>query len=187
MNEIDFTCSAHVLCQSFATTGPYCFNHYQLINRHGTIMKTCRSKHCQSEFPYVSKELNGNGYFCPECLLVVRAAKRKSVTIYCHTITVFDWLELFNSQNGKCKLCNTFDDLMIDHDHRCCPSVPGNSKGGKATRSCGKCIRGLLCRECNTLVGCYEKRRGGLPTWEYIENYLVTPFFQTKELVVIEP
>ena len=37
----------------------------------------------------------------------------------------------------------------VDHDHACCP------EGG---RSCGKCIRGLLCMECNKYLGFYENK-----------------------------
>lgn len=38
--------------------------------------------------------------------------------------------------------------LAVDHDHRCCP--------GK--KSCGRCIRKLLCLSCNIAVGIIEKR-----------------------------
>jgi hypothetical protein len=33
----------------------------------------------------------------------------------------------------------------VDHDHACCPG----------TRSCGKCIRGMLCNRCNTGLGMF--------------------------------
>jgi hypothetical protein len=39
--------------------------------------------------------------------------------------------------------CHRSDDYAVDHDHRCCP---GNY-------SCGNCIRGVLCRGCNTALG----------------------------------
>ena len=42
-----------------------------------------------------------------------------------------------------CDVCSSEDDLCIDHDHACCP--------GKNT--CGKCIRGVLCRTCNSALG----------------------------------
>lgn len=34
--------------------------------------------------------------------------------------------------------------LVVDHDHGCCPVD---------TRSCGRCVRGLICRDCNTVAG----------------------------------
>ena len=40
--------------------------------------------------------------------------------------------------------------LEIDHDHRCCPVK---------LRSCGKCVRGALCRNHNRWLGVVEKHR----------------------------
>ena len=52
---------------------------------------------------------------------------------------------LSDAQGGVCGICRTADtDLMIDHDHACC-------SGRKPP--CEKCIRGLLCRHCNTALG----------------------------------
>lgn len=55
---------------------------------------------------------------------------------------------LLASQSGCCAACGSSDpgtsygQFGIDHDHSCCP--------GK--RSCGKCVRGLLCNGCNTAL-----------------------------------
>lgn len=44
----------------------------------------------------------------------------------------------------RCAICDAADrELVIDHDHDCCP------RG----RACGKCFRGMLCRPCNVALG----------------------------------
>ncbi len=61
--------------------------------------------------------------------------------------------ELLRRQDGRCAVCRMpetvtdprIDDvrnLAVDHDHACC-----------AGKSCGACIRGLLCARCNTALG----------------------------------
>jgi hypothetical protein len=46
-----------------------------------------------------------------------------------------------------CDICGTKHNLHIDHDHLCCTTQ---------SRSCGKCVRGILCGRHNTLVGTLE-------------------------------
>lgn len=66
-----------------------------------------------------------------------------------YRMTQADWDKLFESQKGRCYLC---DDVLecdvrravhVDHDHSCC----GN------TRTCGTCVRGLACGDCNEGIG----------------------------------
>lgn len=62
-------------------------------------------------------------------------------------ITLEQYEEMFALQNGKCGICKEEQQdgirLCVDHDHSCCPG----------RKSCGKCIRGLLCTRCNTTLG----------------------------------
>lgn len=44
--------------------------------------------------------------------------------------------------------------IFADHDHNCCP--PPVKPNGQ-TKTCGKCIRGLLCFRCNTALRHVEK------------------------------
>ena len=52
------------------------------------------------------------------------------------------------AKNG-CEVCGSFDNLHVDHDHSCCPPIKNSSD----VRTCGNCIRGILCRHCNTAEG----------------------------------
>lgn len=49
--------------------------------------------------------------------------------------------------NTGCEVCGTLENLVIDHDHACCP---------KKSTSCGKCIRGVLCNRHNLAEGCLK-------------------------------
>jgi len=56
---------------------------------------------------------------------------------------------LLETQDGRCAICKTDDpggrhgEWHVDHDHDCCPG----------SRTCGACVRGLLCQNCNVFIG----------------------------------
>ncbi|MYY03042.1 MULTISPECIES: endonuclease VII domain-containing protein [unclassified Streptomyces] len=70
------------------------------------------------------------------------------------------------ASGGRCTLCGrentTGRQLAVDHDHGCC----------SGTRSCGKCVRGLLCGSCNTGLGMFKDSPDLLRTAiAYLEKY----------------
>ena len=76
----------------------------------------------------------------------------------------YDHLKDF--QLGVCAICRRANGktrkLSVDHDHRCCNSPV----------SCGKCVRGLLCRPCNDMLG---HARDDVMFFARAINYLRTP------------
>lgn len=59
-------------------------------------------------------------------------------------LTKNQYLDLLESQNSVCACCEkAYDKYDIDHDHACCPG----------DRSCGKCVRGIICHGCNCALG----------------------------------
>jgi hypothetical protein len=60
-----------------------------------------------------------------------------------HGITAADYDRMLASQDGRCAICQKpprKNRLHVDHDRSCCPGP----------KSCGKCVRGLLCVSCNS-------------------------------------
>jgi hypothetical protein len=67
-------------------------------------------------------------------------------------ISYDEYLNILKNQNNSCAICKiNFDTIKenphVDHNHLCC-STP--------IESCGKCVRGVLCRRCNMFLGTVE-------------------------------
>lgn len=65
-------------------------------------------------------------------------------------ITIEDYERMLQQQGGVCIICQDPErtrnkSLAVDHDRRCCPG----------RKSCGKCLRGLLCQPCNQALGMF--------------------------------
>jgi len=86
--------------------------------------------------------------------------KRKQYHQEWHLKSLYDmslesYQELFERQNGICAICKEPPGkwaLRVDHNHSCCPGA----------KTCGKCIRGLLCMRCNAAL----ERLETFPGWE---------------------
>ena len=73
--------------------------------------------------------------------------------------------QMLEAQGHACAMCRKpFGDErpQLDHDHACCPPAQGKGRA----KTCGKCIRGLLCFRCNTALGYIE--RYGLQAVSYL-------------------
>lgn len=68
-----------------------------------------------------------------------------------YNLTGDQFNRLVESQGNVCGMCRepfkAGRRICIDHDHACCPD---------RERSCGKCVRGVLCLRCNTTLGHIE-------------------------------
>lgn len=77
--------------------------------------------------------------WCREC----NKANGRVQRLKNYQMTQADFDRMMSEQDHRCAIChNEFKstrDTHIDHDHRCC-DYDG---------SCGRCVRGILCGECN--------------------------------------
>lgn len=77
---------------------------------------------------------------------------RRSYLKCLYGLGIKDYERMLKEQGAACAICQESPTskrrLVVDHDHACCPGV----------RTCGKCVRGLLCDRCNRALGFLEKR-----------------------------
>ena len=117
-------------------------------------MKTC--KKCRmvkdiSEYHKNKVTSDGLHTYCKTCRNVKdkrisryaglsnKEANRQRQIFHKYGLTIAEYNSMLASGCGACGDVAT----TIDHDHSCCPTV----------RTCGKCIRGVLCHKCNLLEG----------------------------------
>lgn len=88
---------------------------------------------------------------------------------YRYGITEEQYDNLLIEQNNSCAVCReVFTESIkpwVDHDHNCC----------KGQKSCGKCLRGLLCSKCLTLASIMETRFHHMDNmFRYLTKYLTS-------------
>lgn len=105
----------------------------------------CGETKSLDDFYKDKRRKDGKQFYCKVCVTVRnRAASFK----WKYNIDESFYEHLLDKQDNACAICYAIvpggmGRFHIDHDHRCC----------SGTTSCGKCIRSLLCNNCNTGIG----------------------------------
>ncbi len=109
------------------------------------MTKTCsRCKQEKSTRDFYNHRRDGLTSACKICL---RDDVRKN--FHQHSMIESQYTALLERQDYRCLICQRYlseGNRTIDHDHNCCP---GNT-------SCGKCVRGILCKNCNAGLGMFK-------------------------------
>ncbi|WP_079886697.1 endonuclease domain-containing protein [Mycobacteroides abscessus] len=140
-----------------------CQHHYDKLRRSGKLSRVnstrtdvlkrdasgnklcvrCRAWKPESEYYSNVSRKDGLAPYCASCMRVfwVEGGRDKKYGLEPGSVKA-----LFEMQGYVCAICRIEIDesAHVDHDHSCCPS-----RG----QSCGKCVRGILCKPCNLLLG----------------------------------
>jgi len=123
----------------------------------------CRN--CGEYFPEDEMKKSKNGTYkglsyCITCAPIL--AHTRNIERY--GLTMEQYHKLLEDQAYGCKICGLKEStyrkrLSVDHDHSCCPG----------SKSCGNCVRGLLCHHCNAALG---NAKDSVETLQKMINYL---------------
>ena len=74
--------------------------------------------------------------------------QRQRTLQYAFNLSVEKHQAMLTEQANACAICrgHFVETPTVDHDHACCDG----------RKTCGKCVRGLLCRKCNAALGDFK-------------------------------
>lgn len=78
------------------------------------------------------------------------AKNREEKLVRYFKMTQTDYDKMFSEQGNACLICKSKTSgkkgFAIDHDRNCCPGI----------KTCGNCVRGILCSYCNVGLGHFK-------------------------------
>jgi hypothetical protein len=143
------------------------------------ICKECNTDKPTSEFYWHKAATRSKGYFdsyCKTCRTrrqrdarALDPDKFKGYTVKSrYGISLDKVNEMLEDQHGRCAICKDKFDMTkerpfaIDHDHSHCSNQ----------KACSICVRGLLCPQCNQMLGFARERIDVLDAAkQYLKNY----------------
>lgn len=104
------------------------------------LCRSCATWLSVDQFGVLRRNSDGLNDICKRC----GTDKHR---LFNYGITPVEYDAMLDKQGGGCAICGetctSGRRLAVDHDHSCC----------SGDKTCGKCIRGLLCGSCNQGIG----------------------------------
>ena len=123
--------------------------------------EACRADLLPTAFVQDERSPTGLSSTCRRCLEAGqkrdRAGEARKPTFNArrlerYGVTVDEYVSMLDSQGGVCAVCRKPPAVdgprfSVDHDRSCCDRL----------KSCGKCLRGVVCRSCANGLGAFKR------------------------------
>lgn len=143
------------------------------------LCRNCENWYSESEFNRDGRKIDGLSIYCRVCTnkWSLDGYYRNGGYDYgrqvwsLYRLSKEDYDNLLISQDYRCAACGSDNPQdrrqkwHVDHDHACC----------NRRQSCGNCIRGLLCSNCNIALGLVKDSKNTLLS---LVEYLDRPHFR---------
>lgn len=131
------TCNLELPTTDFYKSGEYFFGK----------CKTCTSSCSKTRYQKNKTEiLNRAAKYREVNKELIKSRQKHASRKYMYRLDQAAFERLLEDQQYLCPGCAVdlrTTQIDVDHDHKCCPGP----------KSCGKCVRGLLCHTCNVTLG----------------------------------
>lgn len=118
------------------------------------LCPACSQRKTAEHFGAKADRVDGLQPQCKQCRSEINSTRYRPVwqNAYLkrrYDLTLDGYQARLDAQSGACAICKlpTERTLHVDHDHTCCATK---------AKSCGRCVRGLLCDSCNTGLGAFK-------------------------------